>query len=274
MQNYQSVSAMQNSPCSRWSMEELRLADYAKLAKLAKLRRTRLGLPPTATDEECAAEEAAARRIRLGFPATATDQECAAREDGLAPGELAAWCGGWRGWVHDTPNTSYGYGYFSSFSSSEASAAAAAAADLAAAVRRLALASLLQYRLAEDSPAEEDGVKLLDVLPEVAVAAAKKAVRAVLLHGESTALPHGKRWIDHPMIICAEGHKRVGVGGGQHSSNTAVVLSTSIAGSNGNPHSSERQVTRAPQGCTGRMGRPVSMCAHTLPRWGQGLVCG
>ena len=60
--------------------------------------------------EAAAAEEAAARRIRLGFPATATDQECAAREDGLAPGELAAWCGGWRGWVHDTPNTSYGCG--------------------------------------------------------------------------------------------------------------------------------------------------------------------
>ena len=63
--------------------------------------------------------------------------------------------------------------------------AAAAAADLAAAVRRLALASLLQDRLTEDSPTAEDGVKLLDMLPEVAAAAAKKAVRAVLLHGKA-----------------------------------------------------------------------------------------
>ena len=49
----------------------------------------------------------------------------------------------------------------------------------AAAVRRLALAALLQDQLAEDSPAAEDGVKLLDVLLEVAAAA--KLVRAMLL---------------------------------------------------------------------------------------------
>ena len=35
----------------------------------------------------------------------------------------------------------------------------------------------LQDRLAEDSPAAEDGVKLLDVLPEVAAAAAAVAAR-------------------------------------------------------------------------------------------------
>ena len=144
----------------------------------AKLRRTRLDLPSTATDEECAAEEAAASRIRLGLPATATDQECAAKEDRMAPGELAAWCSG-RRWVDNTLNTSYGL-----WTSREASAAAAAA-DLAAAVRRLALASLLQDRLTEDSPTAEDGVKLLDMMPEVAAAAAKKAVRAVLLHGKA-----------------------------------------------------------------------------------------
>ena len=51
--------------------------------------------------------------------------------------------------------------------------------QLAAAVRRLALAAQLQNRLAEDSPAAEDGVKLLEVLLEVAAAA--KLVRAMLL---------------------------------------------------------------------------------------------
>ena len=47
-------------------------------------------------------------------------------------------------------------------------------------MRRLALGALLQDRLAEDSPAAADGVKLLDVLSQVAAAA--KAVRVVLLH--------------------------------------------------------------------------------------------
>ena len=47
--------------------------------------------------------------------------------------------------------------------------------QLAAAVRRLALAALLQNRLAEHSPAAEDGVKLLDVLLEVAAAATLRA---------------------------------------------------------------------------------------------------
>ena len=146
---------------------------------------------PACDDGAC---EAVAQRIRLGCPATATDQECAAKEDGMAPGELAAWCSGWRGSVQNTPNTSYGYGYAwlassSSSSSSEdededereGASAAAAAADLAAAVRRLALAALLQDRLADYSPAAEDGVKLLDVLPEVATKAAERAVRAVML---------------------------------------------------------------------------------------------
>ena len=150
------------------------------------------GYEPACDDD--GACEAAAQRIRLGCPATATDQECAAREDGMAPGELGAWCSGWRGWVDNTPNTCYGYGFAwlassSSSSSSEdededereGASAAAAAADLAAAVRRLALAALLQDRLAEDSPAAEDGVKLLDVLPEVATKAAERAVRAVML---------------------------------------------------------------------------------------------
>ena len=71
MQNHQSFSGMRNSPCLQWSPEELRLADYAKPAKLARLRgrrRTRLGLPPTATDEECAAEEAAARPSSVAEP--------------------------------------------------------------------------------------------------------------------------------------------------------------------------------------------------------------
>ena len=77
-------------------------------------------------------------------------------EAAACPGELAAWCGGWRGQLHG-----------------------AVPDQLAAAVRRLALAALLQDRLAvEDSPTAEDSVKLLDVLPEVAAAA---AVRAVLL---------------------------------------------------------------------------------------------
>ena len=77
-------------------------------------------------------------------------------EAAACPGELAAWCGGWRGQLHG-----------------------AVPDQLAAAVRRLALSALLQDRLAvEDSPTAEDSVKLLDVLPEVAAAA---AVRAVLL---------------------------------------------------------------------------------------------
>ena len=88
-------------------------------------------------------------------PETATEQECAASEDGMAAGELAAWCGESRGPL------------------------VALSDHLSVAVRQLALAALLQDRLAEDSPAAEDGVKLLDVLPAVA-AAATKLVRAAV----------------------------------------------------------------------------------------------
>ena len=73
----------------------------------------------------------------------------------MAAGELAAWCGESRGPL------------------------VALSDHLSVAVRQLALAALLQDRLAEDSPAAEDGVKLLDVLPAVA-AAATKLVRAAV----------------------------------------------------------------------------------------------
>ena len=60
----------------------------------------------------------------------------------------------------------------------EAETAAAAAAPLAASLWRLALATLLQDRLSEHSPATEDGVRLLDLLPVVVltVAAAQKVM--------------------------------------------------------------------------------------------------
>ena len=53
-----------------------------------------------------------------------------------------------------------------------AEAVATAVAPMAASLRRLALSSLMQDRLAVNSPATEDGVKLMDVLPEVVFAAA------------------------------------------------------------------------------------------------------
>ena len=101
------------------------------------------------------------RRTRLGLPVTATKEECTAKE-GIG-GELAAWCGGWRGWVQPVQWRVW------------QPVPSVAAPELAAAVRRLALAAVLQDRLAEDSPAAEDGVKLLDVLLEVAAAATLRA---------------------------------------------------------------------------------------------------
>ena len=76
----------------------------------------------------------------------------------------------------------------------------------AAAVRRLALAALLQDQLAEDSPAAEDGVKLLDVLPEVA--AATKAVRAMLLPACHAARRYAATPQTRAILLstCAQGH--------------------------------------------------------------------
>ena len=97
--------------------------------------------------------EVAARRTKLDLPATATDQECAVREDGIVNGELAACCVEWQ--LRAVPD------------------------QLAVAVRRLALAALLQDRLAEDSPARAAGGVYGWC---VRVAAATEAVRAVRLH--------------------------------------------------------------------------------------------
>ena len=60
-----------------------------------------------------------------------------------------------------------------------AEAVAVTAAPLDASLRRLALFSLLQDRLAVNSPATEDGGKLLDLLPEVLFAAAQKEMEHV-----------------------------------------------------------------------------------------------
>ena len=60
----------------------LTFASAAEARKtVAEARRTKLGLPPTATDEECAAiQKMVAWCIKLGLPMTATNEECTAEE--------------------------------------------------------------------------------------------------------------------------------------------------------------------------------------------------
>ena len=159
-------------------------------------------------------------------------------------GELAAWCGGWQGQLGAVPD------------------------QLAAAVRRLALAALLQDRLAEDSPAAADGVKLLDVLPEVAAAVPVRAVPLSVLLSLPYSPAAAPQTRDRPVRTYAQGHQQEeggcvcgGVQTQPHgsSNHTAAAATshqpqprTSIPGSNGKPAQ-----LRAP----GHTGAAVSVCA-------------